>query len=516
MSIEGFNQTRDKRMSNRDDLLDLNLEEISLYFQRIITEHKFDYIIPTERKGIRLLEYILQNRKNSDTKIIFFDALKYDKELLNEKNILIFDDSILTGTQITDLEQEIKKLYPTIKTILKATLISLDKKALYNFYRKKGINGSSMEKIYRRYKDVLTRFECKSLEQYERYKSKLLNLILSHKMPLDTDHTIATFEIVDDIDIFKEKFVKLISNYGIIHEYDYAKKYGYLSITLDYPNFYKIKSLENFPDIIDEGIKKIRVYINKLTKVISIVPIVYPGIISDSDKNNKCTIRELFQDMLLHNCINENSNRKDCFECLSFIYSNLILFKFLDILFRNKLKLNFISVNSNDLFSRYLEKGFEIASQLQNIIKEIIDNGVPKIYSVIDSGKLPKEFKTKENLKNLFTKETIRFEVNKTLRMTTAISIIDNNLNKNFKGKRYKRKGISYSQLCDILSDQISPEQISSSLDIALDEGLLKPNIQEINLIIDNKEKKCWCRTYNTSGEIIGLLLRKYYNFIYL
>jgi hypothetical protein len=68
----------------------------------LIEEKEFDLIVPTARRGVDVLRLSSQSEKLfKEGKIVFYDSIFADLEYLKGKRIVIFDESVSTGSGLT-------------------------------------------------------------------------------------------------------------------------------------------------------------------------------------------------------------------------------------------------------------------------------------------------------------------------------------------------------------------------------------------------------------------------------
>jgi hypothetical protein len=466
--------------------------------------NNIDYVIPIARKGIRTFQ--LSSRVSEiQNKIVFLAAMEIDFSRFNGKKILIFDETARTGLHFQEIIQNIssyanKEVYKAKRKKQQFKKPVIRTAAI--FVHEKCERGNRPEIVPP--ENILPDYE------YDSYASELMGHLLASGKPLDVDHPIVTLEIDTQFDINDLK--ELMGMYGEIFTLPYSKDLGNVDfITMDF--FVKpiFGSFGELPNIVQEGVMKIRIYWKE--REIRIVPIFYPGIlIKKNPSPRECDIFKNLKDtsfckINLQQKAPKNMKNIICRQCVLHNINLYALCWFMSTI-AFKLNMRLKEINENDYNATYFEKG----KILQDIVWDRLNKSLSTQYNMdifsiskIDSIKAPPLPKNchplnfvQKNLSKCFrVGETIRF-----LDIANELRSDNGNNGDNIKSFR----GATFSQITELLNSELNQICISMSLDILLDTGVLKPSYLQLDpkqVFPDYPENDVilFLRTYLPAGE---------------
>lgn len=425
--------------------------------------NKYDIIAPIARKGIRVLELstyadTLFNRG----KVLYADYAQFHPKELKNKKILLFDESVRSGKslikskmKLDTLSQE-KKLGLIVDT---AALIILDQvRDLPLHYKKDLVCDHNL---------------------YDILSDELSDKILSRGIPFDIDHPIITLEIPDEKITDLSKY---LNNIAPTVELDHSGSFDNVRMfTLDFEENFPIPQIDGYPNILEEGPKKIRLFLKD--NILRCVPVVYPCL--DLSENicklqRNCRIKtahgkESFCKVLnLKDDLGEASfefKSSLCYTCVVTELNTRLIGQFLNKL-KNLIDFKFIGLEKRSFNAMYLLEGKRLANIIEDKIKRSMKNdGLPCI-----SNEIAKRCHVKRINPN--KKKYLVNNLRSEIKVSMIISQYAKENQEIFKYGDYSvtnpSMGLSYSQISSLMKE-LGEDQFSEGMDIALDIGLIKP-----------------------------------------
>lgn len=236
--------------------------DIKDFLRNLLKNLHIDFIIPIQRKGVDLLLLLSEEIPTLWNYVIFEDKLDYyNPSYFQNKDVLIFDDSLYRGKRLIELKQRLTTEF-SARVITAVLLIHKQCPA-----QPRPKPGHYMPKFW----------DLDDLE-YGNMKVKIQKLLFQACRPTDIDHIIfcletRDFPLASFLDILREADIGSVvpttgSNFteeGIAH------------VTIDGLSIVDSLSIHN--GIRLEGVQKVRFYINRTMHKVYCVPLVFPAVI---------------------------------------------------------------------------------------------------------------------------------------------------------------------------------------------------------------------------------------------
>lgn len=462
-----------------------------------------DYIlVPIERKGVRTLQLSEKGKELvKEGKVLYYDCLFHHIDEIRNKNVFIFDEAVMTGESLMDKTKRLKNINRHKK--LGATIWSV---ALI-------IRNDSIFKPSIYPKGYLV-----SRNQFDKLESRLLYLILAEGYPLDTDHPMITIKIPANNEF--ESFTKVLENIGNVYELPYSGHFGNTRfITIETKEKYKVSTYKPFPTMYNDGVNKVRLYIkqNKNDFIIRCVPILFPSLKFDREEVANCKLRNKFGDIAFCNLMSGDKWKYEdetrCFNCVIYHLNISLISWFLSHLRKNSIE--YTIIDYGDFRAFYPKIGKKLREHVEYDITHT-QNGELEIQESL----LDMEFEEKASNENKYIKDFEKTHIrylwpNLSIMMKIGLILEQNKYkNKNFisiQGDNEEdKKPLTFSQIVNLLEEELPIKKISIGLDQILDYGLAKP-INFKYLYDVKNDKSILSRGYQTAGEDVDKTLNMFY-----
>lgn len=499
---------------NKDFIIDPSFENIPFLSKETLIQGlnelisiisaKGDYIVPIARRGIRTLQLSPKSKELfNDDRIIYIEALKLHahEDSLKNKRIILFDESIGTGKTIKNYKKDLEAFSKINKLNLKIKTSSL-------LIR----NNSKYRPRYYLQDFLLT------YDEYEYFSNKLIEEIFALGKPLDVDHLI--LDIALDRKYYND-FVITILNKFKGKELWHSKFIKNLRLfTIDLKNNFKMPFIDSPALILDEGPKKIRIYLR--SDGFSIIPIIYPAMqISDTilNKVSICPFLKILEQnspckILSHRNQLENDYNVMSRICYSCIVNYLNAYLASDFLIQLKEYIPYVIEGLDEQCIQTIshDEKKRIIKELDQKIKNAVDTN-QNYFSFKGNApecRMPKvDFERRKFLLN-----DLRPEVE----LSLAIVMKKNEEKNLFYVERSTHKltfGLSYNQFSNFINE-MDYNVFSEAIDIGLDTGYFKPFFPLNGVSIPYKDSmiKCIIRLYSPASEYISQILTSFNNLI--
>lgn len=462
---------------------------------------KFDIIAPIARKGIRVLELSKYSSQLFEQgRILYIDFAQFHPLELKNKKILLFDESVRTGKSLVRSKNTLDNLSKRKRLGLKvstAALIILDEVEQLPTFRKDDlIVGHNL---------------------YDILSDELSNKILSNGIPFDIDHPIIALRLEEEaISNLLEHLNKVTPTIELWHSGCFG---DVRMFTAEYKDNFPLPQIEGYPSIMDEGPKKVRLFLKG--NILHCVPIIYPCLNLSDDafklhhncklkviygKESFCKVLDLKEDLDEDNFEFRSAL---CYSCIVTELNIRLIGHFLNKL-KGYIKFEFVELQKRDLIAMYHMEGEILGKIIEKKIKTVMDgDDLPLI-----SNKIAEKcyFKKIHPIKRRYLLNKIRSEIKVSMIVSQYAS---ENLSL-FKYGDYSTSeqpiGLSYSQISSIM-EALKESNFSEGMDIALDIGLLKPTItyKGVDINYKNSSIRGVARLYCLGSEDVDKSL-KFFN----
>lgn len=462
----------------------------------------YDLIVPIARRGVRTLELSSHSDSLFDQgRVLFYDSLRFHSKDIRGKSIVLFDESVRTGKSLQFNRNDLRNSLDGKRNLETAALLVHD----------------TAEYLPRHYPDDLVCNE----SLYETFSDDLISLILSDGKPLDIHHPIFRIRIPEEaVPAFLGNLEELFAS---VTELEHSMCFGDTRLlTIDFQNEFEIPLIEEYPHLMDDGPKKVRLFMKRNT--ISCVPIVYPCLdVSEErlEKRNSCILREQSRESALCEIVDGRDTVLEdyrlqsslCYTCVMNELCCLLMGRFLrkldegvsfDMLGLEKMPLQATYHNE----AVFLEKAFE--KKVQSIRK-----GFDHFLAEYDSARkcvLPQiDTVGRDHLLRLRPEMEVALGIWKNLRENDRLFTYTI-----FQPGREPKRGLSYRQ-CASMMEEMGGRHFSEGMDIGLDVGYLKPfNLPE-GIDVEEEghgEVRANVRLYGTASEHVQDSLEIFSEFV--
>lgn len=429
------------------------LDELIVFFKSLDIEDRYDYLMPIERKGMALVQALLekvskQDLRLSKTQIISNNVLRYvPSAFFANKRILTFDDTSYHGHMQAKVKKILEKEHNAkVKTasFLVHESCSASNEPDYYFRRHIGF------------------------DQYWELRNELLDFLgESVRVLLDTEH----ISICILTNLSTEDEIEILKNLGDLLYIPLTKKSidNKFLFTVHRPHFFELKRIALPPKTrTDLIVCKIRLKV--ADGQIWIVPIVYPGVPIKFDTGS-CPIRN--QKCAFCKSLRQNPDPEECFYCVATYVGGEMLRATLSALkhfLDSSAQIEMGPVDNLTMLFPFLE-----ASSLKQWVGEIIEEKSDERGLSISRGSIIPLPQDLSSFIMPVLREIVRYRDDYEIRKSSGEIAEDDSegaipVETLFKQLHTTTREREISRCCDILIDQgvICPTQLPTSNGVAL------------------------------------------------
>jgi len=298
--------------------------------------------------------------------------------------------------------------------------------------------------------------------------------------------------------------------------------------TVDFINNFHIPKFDTYPKLYDEGPKKVRLFLKN--NEMRCIPIVYPCL--DITKNTlndyeSCKFCEKnngksksFCDFInLSKTLEKNPDKIQqlranlCYQCITYEMNCLLLGFFLHEL-NQKINFDYIGLDDFNLNAIYHNEADELKKFLEIKINHLRNGNAQKFSGDFTD---PCQMQTIPLLERKYHMGIPRteYEITHTIRKNAQLNQSLYEHEQADYGMDRPKLGLSYNQIFNSLSG-LNEHAFSGGMDIALDIGLIKPDIppKGIKIKHNNEEFLGLTRMYCTSSEDIDKSVEFFFDLI--
>lgn len=445
----------------------------------------YDFVVPIESEGMGLLLPFLLQEESVKTEIIPDTVIKtLGKGYLDGKTGVMLDASLFEGKKLQRTREILEALGP--KRVYSAVPVVFEESKEEVRPDLPGQAGLILD-----------------FNKYAWAKEWLVNRQLRQPFPLDGDHLIFGFEMPDIsmVDEVLKAIINLPTSYLVSKPDDEVIRLTVDGVTLRDP----MNGLQQ-AGIWFESVCKIRLFFHRKLPRIFAIPIIYPGVSTNVDFDvSSCPYGHMVETLCLKHMTTGEVKKETvtCYRCLSIALSTKLMSDLLFDLFpgylwsENKLQLlprHPIAEKNVWLFS--MRKPEEILDHAYKVLSSKIRGENPEVPDL-----LTPTFTLDNHAMDLSRSRypEKRSQIAELMVATTIASWHKDQEDKCHDEEHLDEIGLSFSQLSDMLKDELSPFDISQSFDKLLDEGLIRPRNVETKKSDDDS---CYLvRGYRPGGE---------------
>ncbi|MFW9980244.1 MAG: hypothetical protein ACFFEJ_19330 [Candidatus Thorarchaeota archaeon] len=477
---------------------------------------RVDVLVPIQRKGIRTLQLLFDDDE-IDIPIVYKNSLLLELEKYADKRVLLVDDVVVRGKRLRRdkqcvVEASKKKRVHNLTVLSTALLIHEDLE-----------DQSHIDYL----PDMALRVTDDLIDIFHEY---IISETMKLGIPLDVDHPVIILRL--KATSTEESVLLKLSELGNLYRISTIYDGKISRLTLEWSPRESMFQKKALPEIFNEGVCKIR--INFVNDTMYIFPVFYPAVRVPKnprvcDKKTEWNQTSLCGTKSLQG-LNPDLRKKICFDCTALNTSLSILEDFLALSTHNQSDGTTLSqmVDYVGLMHESTKDQRNMLSHtrhpcapiryLDPSIQGLIDKRLRSLFYHDTNSELFQEI-LKRSLERICSEryfvasETAKEIPGLSLEMATSFRVASAITRTSKSGKRDELGtplGVSFSELISMFKDIDEPDDISRSLDILLDSGIVRPRQKEVCL---SESNLVVVRSYIPAGEILGNSLLDIFDF---
>lgn len=230
---------------------------------RQIAQYGPDFLIPAETKGARLLETVIAYARDVlgtpiDVPVLYATALAYlDPDVLAKSRVMIFDDTVKTGLNLQRNRQRVER-YGARHVVAIACIGHVGKDGL---------------------KPPVPCWRLADEERYRDYVWQLTELVAARGLPPEVDHHVFTLTLPERLPAAWESLKHELARYGTLSvDAPVTNPEDIVGATLHFPSLPGTTAYPTEGPVHDEGVSKVRLFVDATTGRIFIVPVSFPAL----------------------------------------------------------------------------------------------------------------------------------------------------------------------------------------------------------------------------------------------
>jgi excisionase family DNA binding protein len=449
-----------------------------------LEDFKPDWVIINHRKAARFFEVANLIPDQYAERVLYWTAFRWlsDERLeqeLHGKRILIADESVQRARQLKKLRSIFERYGAEVRTVALAS-------------RKSCITDGTLQdpKV----------ISCMTLDDYEfsYMAANILSTTLMGTLPFDTDHLGFIFDF-HGTNLCDEDIEELAASIGEIHFLPSPVNRKELTcLTVELHDSFDWDKLKLPPDVRKEGACKIRVFYDRETKKLHVIPVIFPTIELNAD--NVLRLMGIMGEpwspyMAIPNDFPKFPLELQC-ELLHRLFVNYCSVKLGLIIMSNMMKLlpdgcikpENITVEYEDWMKVY---GPELGQEIKKVLESDTEQGIRKLFLLPREKREWYDWRVHDSDESAMLAYLVDKDMDDAVETTCQKMIAA--LRERFRSNEVR--GMAFSEFQEVLKDT-DLHFISRALDILLDAGLIKPDFE----VRKAEDRTCvGLRTYSLS-----------------